>query len=264
MSERRRPPAPCWAFAVLGFVLVSLYLPVVVMLVNSFISPIPGETLSLAWYQQIFSDRQIWDALLRSLQVGITASLASTCIGGLAAVAISKTQFRFGKFVQGFSFLSLIIPELVFALSLLIWFFVLKIQLSLMTVIFAHITFSLSFVLMTVSGRLSGLDSTMDDAAKDLGASEWTVLKRITLPLISTALGSAFLLAFLLSFDDFLITFFTSGVGSDTLPIRLYVAMKTGLTPKLSALASLMFLFSLGVILILVKLRGLKTISESK
>lgn len=263
MRERTRPESPAWALGVLLFVIAILYLPVFVMMLNSVVVLVGDQLeLTLEWYRQIFSDNEILAALRRSFFVASTASLGATVIGTLGAIAITKTHFRFTKTLNTMSFLSLIVPELVFALSLLSWFFILKIPLSLTTVILAHITFSLCFVLMTVTGRLVDLDPTIEDAARDLGASEWRILGNIILPLLGPALIAAFLLSFLLSFDDFLITFYTSGVGSDTLPIRLYVAMKMGLSAKLSALATIMFVFSFILIFIMLKLRGMKLVDE--
>lgn len=261
VAEKSRPAAPKMTFAILAGVLFLLYLPIFVMMLNSFIVK-TGDSLALTldWYIAIFNDADLLAALRRSLYVGVSASAVATFLGGMAAIALARTRFRFSRPLQGMSYMSLIIPELVFALALLSWFFILKIPLSLLTVIFAHITFSLSFVLMTVSGRFQALDPSVEDAARDLGASEFLILRRIIIPLLIPALCSGYLLAFLLSFDDFLITFYTNGVGSDTLPIRLYVAMKMGLSPKLSALATLMFLFSLALIALLMKVRGGKAL----
>lgn len=257
--ERTRPPAPFAAFAALTGMLVLLYLPIVVMIFNSFLMKIEDSwVLTFDWYRAIYLDEAMLASVRRSLYVGLTSSSIATILGAMAAIALARTRFRFSKVLTGMSYLSLVVPELVFALSLLSWFFILKIPLSLMTVIFAHITFSLSFVLMTIGGRFQGLDASVEDAARDLGASEYLILRRVIIPLLFPALVSGFLLAFLLSFDDFLITFYTNGVGSDTLPIRLYAAMKIGLSPKLSALASLMFLFSLLLIFLMMKVRGNK------
>lgn len=255
MKERSRPRSPAWAFLILVFVTVILYLPVVVMMINSFLVQ-AGDQLkfTLDWYRQILSDTEILEALSRSLLVAMVSSFAATILGAMGAIAITKTNFRFIKTLNMMSLFSLIVPELVFALSLLSWFFILQIPLSLTTVIIAHITFSLCFVLMTVSGRLVGLDQTVEDAARDLGASEWQVLLKVILPLLWPALISAFLLAFLLSFDDFLITFYTTGVGGDTLPIRLYAAVRIGLSAKLSALSTMMFVFSFVLIFAITKL----------
>lgn len=256
MSERARPRPPIWAFVILMAVLALLYLPIFVMMINSLIIPQGDEwRFGFDWYTQILNDEELMAALSRSLIVGLATAVGATFLGAGASVALAKSKFRFAGWLNSLSYLSLTIPELVFALSLLIWFFYLKIPLSLGTVIFSHITFSLSFVLLTINARLGSLDPSLDDAARDLGASEWRILWKVTLPLLGPAIVSAFLLAFLLSFDDFLITFFTSGVGSDTLPIRLYVAMKTGLKPKLSALATLMLAISVFFMFLMMKAR---------
>lgn len=260
MKERARPRAPIWAFVILILMLAVLYLPILVMMINSVLVKSDSWNFGFDWYLQIWNDDELMDALARSFEVGIISSTVATLISGLAAIALLRSRFRWAKLVNSLSYLSLILPELVFALALLSWFFILKIHLSLLTVIFAHVTFSLSFVLMTVNGRLASLDESIEDAARDLGASEILILRQVIIPAVLAALASGFLLAFLLSFDDFLITFYTSGVGSDTLPIRLYTAMKTGLNAKLSALATMMFLVTFILILGLTKLRGLKQV----
>jgi spermidine/putrescine transport system permease protein len=244
-QERGRPKSPTWAMVILVSVLFALYLPVVVMFANSFLDHLEP---SLRWYREILSDVEMLEALKRSLWVSVANAIIATSIGGMGAIALFRTRFRYAKVVNVMSFVALIMPELVFGLSLLSWFFILGLSLSLWTVVLAHVTFSLSFVLMTMSGRMTSLDHSLDEAAYDLGASPWTTIRKIILPLLKPALYSSFLLSFLLSFDDFLITFFTNGVGQDTLPVRLYAATKMGLSPKLSALATLMFLFSLIII----------------
>jgi spermidine/putrescine transport system permease protein len=267
MSERLRPRPPVWGFIILGLVLVILYIPIFVMIINSLVVPsASGDSWhwGIDWYPSILRDEDLLAALSRSFTVGIISSAVATVLGATASIALAKSTFRHGGKLNSLSFLSLTIPELVFALSLLSWFFILQVPLSLMTVIFSHVTFSLSFVLLTVNARIGSLDLSMDDAARDLGASEWRILRKVTIPLLVPAILSGFLLAFLLSFDDFLITFFTSGVGSDTLPIRLYVAMKTGLKPKLSALATLMLAISIFIMYLLYKVRNYRRLHRSE
>ena len=140
--------------------------------------------------------------------------------------------------------LSLVFPEIVFALSLLALFFILGFRLGLETVILAHISFALPYVMLTVGARVASLDQLIDDSAYDLGANDWQILTKIHLPLLAPAIVSGFFLSFLISFDDFLITFFVNGIGSDTLPIKLYTSMKSGITPQLNALATINFLAS--------------------
>ena len=255
MNEKKRPSAPLFATCVLAAVFLFIYLPVIVMVFDSLVFE---GVFSIEWYRQVFASRELLSALQRSFIVGLLASLVATALGTLASIAITKNQGRLTRTLSSFSLFSLVIPELVFALALLSWFYILKIPLSLFTVVVAHVTFSISFVIMTVNGRATGLDPAIEDAGRDLGASEWLVLKKITLPLLGPAIVAGFLIGFLLSFDDFLISFYISGVGSDTLPIRLYAAMRAGLTPKLSALATIMLLISALVILLIAQISIVK------
>jgi spermidine/putrescine transport system permease protein len=263
-NERERPASPFWAKLILALVLIFLYLPLIVMIVNSLLNKVDGVwSFTLQWYQEVFADHALLEAVGRSLYVGFASGLIATIVGTTAAIAISRSHFRFRFVIEIMSFVALIIPELVFALALLSWFFILKVSLSLNTVIIAHVTFCISFVIITISSRLASLDSSIEDAARDLGASEFRILRSITLPLLVPALGTSFVLSFLLSFDDFLITFYTNGVGADTLPILLYVSLKTGITPKLSAMATMMFLFSLSLIMVGVRGRTLRDLLDA-
>jgi len=249
MSERFRPKPPRLVFVVLASVLFLLYLPIMVMMVNSFLDKVGGQyAWTLHWYGDVFGDSGLVVALERSVMVALTSSAGSVLLGTGAALSLARGDSRYRKMLEQLSLTSLIIPELVFALALLLWFFVINLSLSLFTVIIAHITFCLSFSILTIGGRLDTLDRSLDDGARDLGASDWQILTKITIPLLAPAILSSFVLSFLLSFDDFLITFFTNGPGSDTLPIKLYGSIKTGVTPKISALSSMMFLFSVLVI----------------
>ncbi|MCX7978407.1 MAG: ABC transporter permease, partial [Bdellovibrionaceae bacterium] len=193
-------------------------------------------------YQQVLIDQSVHQALTRSILLALSSATVATMLGTLAAIAVSRSG-RWGRALLEVSGqVALLIPEIVFALSLLTWFFLLGWPLSLGTVFVAHVTFSVCFVLMTVLARLHGFDPSVENAARDLGASEARVLWTITLPLLRPAILSGFVLALLISFDDFLITFFVNGVGTDTLPVKLYTSLKSGLSPKLNALAALMSL----------------------
>lgn len=253
-NERLRPQAPKLAKAVFWLILVLLYLPIFVMLLGS-VSDFKNDhwDLTVRWFIEVINDESLMGALKNSLTVGLTSSVISTFCGTAAAVGLYRSSSRFHWVMEGLSMVSLIFPEIVFALSLLSWFFILKLELGLQTVVIAHVSFSLSYVLMTVNSRLVTLDPSLEDAARDLGASEWMILKTVILPLLRPAIIGGFILSFLLSFDDFLITYFVNGVGQDTLPVKLYTAMKMGVTPKLNALSSVMFLMTLGVLVIFFK-----------
>jgi spermidine/putrescine transport system permease protein len=260
--EKQRPKAPLFAFVILITVLVLLYFPLFYMMIGSVIEKAAdgAAMLSLRWYREVFADSVMQEALGRSLFIAVGNACISTVLGALASIALLRSNFRFRQSLETLSLISLVMPELVFALSLLSWFFIVRLDLSLVTVMIAHVSFTLSFVIFTVSSRLATLDHSLDEAARDLGASDWVILRKVTLPLLKPALGTAFILCFLMSFDDFLITFFTSGVGSDTLPIKLYASMKLGHTPKLNALSTLMILFSVTLIIFVVRSKSFRDV----
>ncbi len=249
MTERIRPKAPRALQMILPVVLLALYLPLVVMITGSF----KGWTLD--WYIELFQDPTLFQALLRSVMVATSSATLSTVLAISAALALEKFVFAGRWPMRILSTISLMLPELVLSLSLLSWFSVLHWELSLATVVVAHITLVLPFAILIIAARLTSMDAAVEDAARDLGAGEWEVLSRVTLPLLKPAIISAFTLSFLLSFDDFLVTYYTNGAGNDTLPVKLYALMKSGLSPKVQALSSLMLLVSVGLVILLIKYR---------
>lgn len=255
----KRPRAPWWARMTLYTCLAALYIPLVMMLIGAVWVPSEDltmgseKTFTLKWFISILQDRELMTAFANSLGVAVISSVVATILGTAACIAIYKTRFWGKKLLENLNLIALVFPEIVFALSLLSLFFILGIGLGLTSVIIAHITFCLSYVMMTVSARLSVLDRSLDEAAQDLGASDFYILRTIILPLLKPGIMGGFILSFLISFDDFLITYFVNGVGSDTLPVKLYTAMKMGVSPKLNALSSLMFLATLCILLLLVR-----------
>lgn len=245
-QERSRPAAPKTAKVVLWCTLVFLYLPIAVMMGGSLLwNEGTGLQLSLHWFREVLGDEAWMRALFNSIVVAVCSASIATVLGTLGALGLYKNRGAWVKTLDALSVVSLIFPEIVFALSLLSWFFLLKFELGLATVVMAHVSFSISYAMMTVSARLATLEASLEDAARDLGASEWQVYKTVLLPLLSPAILGGFIMSFLLSFDDFLITYFVNGVGQDTLPVKLYAAMKMGVSPKLNALSTMMFLLTL-------------------
>jgi spermidine/putrescine transport system permease protein len=229
-----------------------LYVPLVVLIVYSFLAPVngPGSELawSFEWYRKVATNRLVLDAFNMSVWVGVWSTLAATVLGTMAALAIERFRFPGRKVFETVIHFPLIMPEIVLGLSLLVWFVLLRITLGSFSIILAHVTFSISYVIITVKARLDGFDYALEEAARDLGATPWKTFWKVTFPLIWPGILSGGLMAFTLSFDDFLITFFTAGVGSDTLPLKIYSMIKFGVTPEINALSTLM----LGATLVLV------------
>lgn len=247
---RPRPPVLFRLITVFGFLL--LYVPLAVLVVYSFVDA-PAASGSAAataatsrwtlkWYGAVFHNDILIEALVRSLWIGLWASVGSTVIGTLAALALERGRLPGRKVIEGVILLPLITPEIVLGLSLLVWFVILRLTLGTFSIIIAHITFSISYVIVTVRARLHDFDPVLEEAAHDLGANAWQTFWRVTLPLIFPGVLSGALMAFTLSFDDFLVTFFTAGVGSDTLPLKLYAMIKYGVSPEVNALSTLLLI----------------------
>jgi spermidine/putrescine transport system permease protein len=238
--ERSRPQPPLWVQIVFWIAIAALFLPLIVLIISSLLETTEGQTkLTLRWYSDAINDPILLPALGRSLIVAFFSAIIATALGTLGALTLNRWKTPGYQILAAMSALSLALPELVLALSLLSWFALIGMPLSLSAVVIGHITLSLPFASLVIAARMKVLSPRLDDAARDLGASEWQVFSKINLPLLKPALMTSFLLCFLLSFDDFLVAFFTTGAGSDTLPVTLYSLMKSGLTPKLHALASL-------------------------
>ncbi len=249
-----RPRAPWHAKLVTWFAFLLLYVPLVVLVVYSFLGPVDPATgtrpWSLHWYGKAFSNSLVLDSLNMSLWVGFWSMLGATVLGTMAALALQRSRFPGRAAFDALVHVPLIMPEIVLGLALLIWFVLLRITLGSFSIILAHVTFSMSYVIITVKARLDGFDRQLEEAARDLGASPTQVFLKVTLPLIWPGILSGALMAFTLSFDDFLITFFTAGVGSDTLPLKIYSMIKFGVTPEINALSTVMLVATFALVLV--------------
>lgn len=243
-QNRGAPALSVRVVAVLGF--ACLYIPLVSLVVYSFldIPQVPGgpREWTLIWYQKMLQNHVLLEAFQQSLLVGFWTTLCATVIGTAAALALTRSHFPGRKVFEVFTYLPLIMPEIVLGLALLTWFVFLKLTLGTFSIVLAHVTFSMSYVIMTVKARLEGFDEALEEAAQDLGATPWKTFWKVTFPLIWPGVLSGALMAFTLSFDDFLITFFTSGTGADTLPLKIYSMIKFGVTPEINALSTVMLI----------------------
>jgi len=225
-----------------------LYAPILILVIFSFnASKFVTATWSgftLDWYKELFSDAALGMALRNSLYIAVVGTLVSTVFGTMAALAMERYKFRGKLAFDALLYLPIIIPDIAMAVMLLLFFVMTKIPLGKTTIIISHIAFNISFVAVVVRARLAQFDRSLEEAAQDLYANNWETFRRVTLPLIMPGILGGALLAFTLSLDDFVITFFTSGPGSTTLPLRIYSMVKLGVTPEINALSSIMILIS--------------------
>lgn len=232
-------------------VLLFLYLPIVVLFINSFNdSRFGGEWtgFTFKWYERLWRERGLWQAFRNSLIVALSATVASTLLGTTAALALYRYKTRLQKAHYGLVYVPLVIPDILTGMSLLLLFIAINIKLGLFTVFITHTTFCLSYVTMVVLARLQNFDFSVIEAAQDLGANSWTVFRRVLMPLLAPGIAAGAMLAFTLSIDDFVITFFVAGQGTTTLPIYIYSMIKYGSTPVINALSVILLILTFMVI----------------
>ncbi len=224
-------------------VLAFFYLPVAVLVGNSFnASRFGGEWsgFTLNWYRRLLAAPEIWHALGNTLAIALVATAGSTVLGTTAAFALDRYRSRLQDAHYLLVYAPLVIPEILLGISLLLFFVALRVQLGYPTIVVAHVTFCVSYVAMVVLGRLQDFDWALVEAAQDLGADAWTAGRRVVLPLLAPGIAAGALLAFTLSVDDFVITFFVAGPGTTTLPLRIYSMIKHGSPPLINALSTLL------------------------
>ena len=239
----RKRPRGLWAAAALGY--AFLYVPLAIVVVYSFNdSRLNAEWVgfTLDWYDKLFHNEDMLTAAGNSLVIALTASAASTVLGTMAGLALYRYQTRL---LQILVLAPIAIPEILMGVSLLIFFVFLNFTLGLFSVTLAHITFCIGFVAIVVRARLAGMDESLTEAARDCGATPWLAFRRITLPLIMPGVIAGALMAFTLSIDDFVITFFTAGAGTVTLPLQIYSMIKIAVTPEVNAVSTLLMLLTL-------------------
>lgn len=244
---RRRTPG-LWVAALAGY--AFLYIPLAIVVIYSFNnSRLNAEWVgfTLDWYERLFHNQDMLAAAGNSLVIGLTASLVSTVLGTMAGVALYRYKSRLMSILV---LAPIAIPEILMGVSLLIFFVLLNFTLGLASVALAHIAFCIGFVAIVVRARLAGMDETLTEAARDCGASPWNAFRYITLPLIMPGVIAGALMAFTLSIDDFVITFFTAGAGTVTLPLQIYSMIKIAVTPEVNAVSSLLMLLTLALIII--------------
>lgn len=232
---------------------VYLYLPIVVLVVLSFnanSSATIWTGFTTNWFVKVWQNQNIVSAAKNSLIVASVATVASTILATLAALGMHARKRRGEAAMAAIITLPLIVPEIVTAVATLLFFVLVGLGLGLGTVIFAHIAFCIPFAYLPIRARLEGLDPRIIEAAGDLYADPWRAFLRVTLPLLAPGILSGALLAFIISLDDFVITFFVAGAGATTLPIYIFGMIRIGITPEVNAISAIMLVISIAFVAI--------------
>jgi spermidine/putrescine transport system permease protein len=248
----RRRPIGLWAAALAGY--AFLYVPLLIVVVYSFNdSRLNAEWVgfTFGWYDKLFHNQDMLLAAGNSLLIGLTASAVATLLGTMAGMAMYRYR---PKLLSILVLAPIAIPEILMGVSLLIFFVLLNFTLGLVSVALAHIAFCIGFVAIVVRSRLAGMDESLTEAARDCGASPLAAFRYVTLPLIMPGVIAGALMAFTLSIDDFVITFFTAGAGTVTLPLQIYSMIKIAVTPEVNAVSTLLMLLTLALIIVASKL----------
>jgi len=242
---------PRWLIGVTLAVYAFLHLPILVLVAFSFNDSKFSASwmgFTLDWYYRLLERPDIMRGLKASLIVGGVSTVVSAVLGTLVALALARHRFRGRTALEGFLYVPIVTPEIVVGISLLILFALAKIPLGLTTIIIAHVAFSLSFVVIVVLARLAGMDQNLEEAAMILGADEITTFWKVTVPQLWPGIVSGALLAFTMSFDDFVITSFVSGSGSSTLPIVVYGMVRRNIEPSINAISTIILLVTTALI----------------
>jgi spermidine/putrescine transport system permease protein len=264
LAGKRREMPGFWLWFVSLLVYAFLYIPLLIVVIFSFNdSKLNAEWVGFttAWYRKLFTDQDMLRAALNSLSIACVAAAIATVLGTMAGLSMHRFKPKLLPFLV---FTPVAMPEILLGVSLLIFFLNsvspalgalgIDFGLGLTTVVIAHVTFCIGFVAIIVRARLAGMDESIFEAARDLGATPWQTFRLVTLPLIMPGVIAGALMAFTLSIDDFVITFFTSGVGTKTLPLEIYTMIKVAVTPEVNAVSALLMALTLGLIMIAAKL----------
>jgi ABC-type spermidine/putrescine transport system permease subunit II len=252
IATRRKAPRgfdrPRFLWVLYAFALLYLFVPILVVILFSFnstrsLSSLDG--LSTRWYSTFFHDTSVTQPLYASLKIAAITTVVATLLGTLLAIGLTRSRGRGTGAANVLMLAPLITPEIVTAVGLLLLFSHFKITLSLTTVALGHITFSISFVTVIVRARLANFNPEVEEAAMDLGATPLNAVRLVTIPALWPAIMASALLVFLLSFDDFVTSFFTSGSGTAPLPVRIYSLVRYSITPEINAVGTTMIGISL-------------------
>jgi spermidine/putrescine transport system permease protein len=232
----------------LGVIYAFIYIPITIVVAYSFNAgrfSMVWQGFSLRWYRILFQDDAILTVVMHSLVIGVLASTLATLLGALAAVCLYRYRFHGKNLLQSMIFTLVVVPDIVLGIALLLLMHLLPIPLGFWGLLVAHTTFCLPFVAITLLSRINLLDKHLLESAKDLGASEATLFKRILIPLLLPALLAAWLLSFTLSIDDVIISYFVAGPSFQILPLKVYTMVRHGVSPEINALSTIILAVTL-------------------
>ena len=265
---RTKPPKdfdrPRFLKAFVGLFFVVLFVPIVLVILFSFNSSRSlqnFEGFSLRWYETFFESESLRDSLIASIEIALITMVVATVLGTLLADGIVRSRTRWSNAANVMMLVPLVTPEIVAGASALLLFTQIGLELSITTIILAHITFSISYVTVVVRARLASLGREVESAAMDLGATRWQTFRLVTLPALWPAVLTAGLLVFALSFDDFVLSFFTTGESPQPLPVRIWTQIRFGVRPTINAIGTFMLVISvlsIGLALLIPRLFGRK------
>jgi len=229
-------------------VYLFLYVPILILIIFSFNDTkysTNWQGFTLKWYFQLVTDEPLRESFVNSLIIALSSSIIATILGTLGALAFYRYRFIGRKVMYTFIYIVMMSPDIVMGISLLMFFITIGMATGAFTLLLAHITFCLPFVVVTVYSRISGFDRNIIDVAKDLGASELQMFRHIMMPMLMPAIIAGWLLSFSLSLDDVVVSFFTTGPAFEIMPLKIYSMVRLGIKPEINALSAVMFLLSL-------------------
>lgn len=250
-KEKRKLGPLSYLYA--GLVYLFLYLPIFMVVGYSFNANdnnLVFRGFTLHWYSAMFQNRSLMSSLLLTLELALVSTLISVVLGTLAAIGMHRYDFKLKKTLDNMLYVPIVIPELVIGIASLATFTTLRITLSFWTLVIAHVTFCVPFVIITLRSRIAGFDKSIEEAAMDLGANQFRTLKRVTIPMLMPGIVSGALLSITLSLDDVIISYFVTGAGDTTLPIKVYGMARGKISTEVYALFTLMILISILVYLL--------------
>jgi Mo_ABC_porter: NifC-like ABC-type porter len=242
-----------WSNLYLAIMILLMYFPLVMVVIFSFNESRLSANFtgfSLKWYETLANDRDLKEALFNSILLGVLSCGISAVIGTLGAVGMARVKYKTKGMMEYFSTIPIMIPEIILGMVFLVFFSMLNLPFGMTTLVIAHTTFCIPYIFMMVKARLVGIDKSLEEAARDLGAGPIRTFFDITMPLIAPAVLSGSLLAFAMSFDDVVISIFVNGPRLNTLPVKVYAQLKTGVTPEINALCTIILVVITAVLLL--------------